>query len=155
MRSYWLTTLCKLQVYIISFCIDCIMFTTNSLVFICHHTHVPLYPFCPPLTSFPSGNHQSVLLTYVFVYLPSTYEWKSQGNCLSLSDLFGLAQYPQGPSMLLEMAKFHLFYGWVVFHCRNIPHLLIVAAPIYILTSSVQRFPFLHILSNMCSFLSS
>ena len=32
----------------ISFCIDCIVLTTNSLVFICHRTYVPLYPFCPP-----------------------------------------------------------------------------------------------------------
>ena len=26
--------------------------------------------------------------------------------------------------MLLHMALFHSFYGWVIFHCINIPHLL-------------------------------
>lgn len=41
----------------------CNVLTTNSLVSIHHHTYAALYPFCPPLTSFHSGNH-------VFVYLP-------------------------------------------------------------------------------------
>ena len=29
-----------------------------------------------------------------------------------------------GPSMLLQMALFH-FYGWIIFHCIYVPHLLI------------------------------
>ena len=28
---------------------------------------------------------------------------------------------PPGPSMLLQMARFHSFYGWVVFHCTFTP----------------------------------
>ena len=27
--------------------------------------------------------------------------------------------------MLLQMAKFHSFYGWVIFYCRNIYHIFI------------------------------
>ena len=34
---------------------------------------------------------------------------KSHGICLSLSGLFQLAQYPRGPSMLLQMERFHFF----------------------------------------------
>ena len=56
-----------------SFCIDCIILTSNNLDFICHHTCVPHYPFRPPLTPFLSGNHSSVLI-HVFVYLPHTSE---------------------------------------------------------------------------------
>jgi len=40
----------------------------------------------------------------------------SYSNCLSLSDLFHLAQCPLSPSMLLQMAIFHSFYGWVIYH---------------------------------------
>ena len=36
-----------------SFFIDCIMFTTNSPVFICHHNYVPLYPFILPIPASP------------------------------------------------------------------------------------------------------
>ena len=34
---------------------------------------------------------------------------KLYGICLSLSDLFHLVQYPQGPSMLSQMARYYLF----------------------------------------------
>ena len=33
---------------------------------------------------------------------------KSYGICVALSDLFHLTQYPLGPSMLLQMARFYL-----------------------------------------------
>ena len=47
---------------------------------------------------------------------------------LFLSDLFHLAQHPQAPSMLLQMAAFSLspftlLYGWVAFYCVCVPHL--------------------------------
>ena len=58
---------------------------------------------------------------------------KSYGTCLSLSDLFHWAWYPPGPSMLLQMAEFHSFYGWVIFHCVYIPHLLMDLGCFYIL----------------------
>ena len=40
--------------------------------------------------------------------------------CLSLYDLFHLAQCPQDPSMLSQMASFLLFHGGVIFHCLGI-----------------------------------
>ena len=41
----------------------------------------------------------------------------------SLSDLLYSVWQSLGPSMLLEMALFHSFYGWVIFYCIHIPHL--------------------------------
>ena len=38
---------------------------------------------------------------------------------LSLYDLFHWVEYPRSPSMLLQMAKFHSFYSWVVFYCKG------------------------------------
>jgi len=48
----------------------------------------------------------------------------SYGICLSLSDLLHLVWESLVPSMLLQMALFYSFYGWVVFHCVYISHLL-------------------------------
>ena len=42
----------------------------------------------------------------------------------ALSDFFRLAESPQGPSRLSQVAWFHSSYGWVIFHCVHIPHLL-------------------------------
>ena len=36
---------------------------------------------------------------------------------LSFSDLFHLALCLLDSSMFLQMARFHSFYGWVIFHC--------------------------------------
>ena len=49
LRSYWFITLCNFRCTLlyISFCVDCIVLTSDSLVFICHHTYLPLYPFRP------------------------------------------------------------------------------------------------------------
>ena len=44
--------------------------------------------------------------------------------CPSLSDLLHSAWYSPGPSMLLQMALFILFYGWVIFIYICAPHLL-------------------------------
>ena len=43
--------------------------------------------------------------------------------CLSLSDLLHSVWWSLGPSMMLQMALFHSLYGWVVFHCVDVPHL--------------------------------
>ena len=60
------------------------MLTTKSLVSIPHHRVASLYPFHPPSTPSPSGNHYSVLFIYVFglvcslillCFIFSTYEW--------------------------------------------------------------------------------
>ena len=40
----------------------------------------------------------------------------SETEYLSFSDLFHEAQYPLGPSTLLQMAEFYPFYGWVTFY---------------------------------------
>ena len=42
----------------------------------------------------------------------------------ALSDFFRLAESPQGPSRLSQVARFHSSYGWVIFRCVHIPHLL-------------------------------
>ena len=34
--------------------------------------------------------------------------------------------YPEGPSMLLQMATFHSFYGWVVFHWKYICYIFFI-----------------------------
>ena len=60
---------------------------------------------------------------FAVFFLDFTYKWYYI-ICLSLYDLFHFAQCPQNPFMLLQMARFHSFYGLVVFHCMYIPHLL-------------------------------
>ena len=47
----------------------------------------------------------------------------SYGVFLSLSDLLHLVWESLVPSMLLQMALFCSFYGWVVFHCVYVSHL--------------------------------
>ena len=47
----------------------------------------------------------------------------SYSICLSLSDWLHLRRWSLLPSMLLQMALFHSFYGWVAVHCAYIPHL--------------------------------
>ena len=42
----------------------------------------------------------------------------------SFSNLFHLTLYPLGPCMLLQMARFHSFYGSVIFHCTYISYLI-------------------------------
>lgn len=41
-----------------------------------------------------------------------------------LSGLFCLAWDSQDSPMLSQVAVFHPFYGWVVFYCKYVPHLL-------------------------------
>ena len=48
----------------------------------------------------------------------------SYGTCLSLSDLPHLVWESLVASVLLQMALFCPFYGWVVLHCVYAPHLL-------------------------------
>ena len=70
LTTYGLITLCNFTCTLlyISFCIDCFVLNPNSLVFTRHHIYVPIYPFCPPPTPFPSGNHQSILFVHVFIF---------------------------------------------------------------------------------------
>ena len=51
-----------------------------------------------------------VLCFHLFCFSDSTYGWNHTTRCLSFSDLFYLASFSQGPSMLLPMARFHFFF---------------------------------------------
>ena len=90
------------------------------------------YPFCP---SHPSALVATTLFSvstclflfglvcsFVF-YIPC----EQNHMVLYFSDLFHLAWYPQGASVLSQMARFHLFNDWVVFHCiYNICHIFFI-----------------------------
>ena len=94
------------------------MFTTNSLVFICHHTYAPFYPFRPPSAPFPSGNR----LAWLRDGEPGVWELSrikavpreeayTTGAEVSRAALFpalqsflGFCETPQNPS-----PKFHFF----------------------------------------------
>ena len=54
---------------------------------------------------------------HLFCYLNSAYKWNH--ICLFLPDLFHIAYYPLGPSMVLQV--FILVYGWVIVHCVCVP----------------------------------
>ena len=77
-----------------------------------------------PLTSNPSSLETTnlisvyvrLLLFFIFIFLDFNIS-KITGICFSLYGLFHLNEYPIHPHILLEMARFHYFYGWVVFHC--------------------------------------
>ena len=85
----------------------------------------PLDPFHPPSWPFLSGNHSSILcvcllvflwfgllIYFLFLFIFFTHIWvTSYYISLSLSHLFHLVS-----SMLLEMARFYLLFGWVVCH---------------------------------------
>ena len=46
--------------------------------------------------------------------------------CLFLSDLLHSVWQSLGPSMSLRMTQFLPFYGWVIFHCIYIYHILFI-----------------------------
>ena len=56
-------------------------------------------------------------LFHWYHFLDFTYKVISYDICLSLSDLLHLVWPFLGPSLLLQMALFHSFYGWVIFYC--------------------------------------
>ena len=86
----------------------------------------PPSPFLPPvLLPCPSGNHHTAVCVYEFLFVCFSclficcfsfvsHMWvKSYASWLFLSDLFCLAQYTQGPSVLSQVAVFHLFLATV------------------------------------------
>jgi len=94
---------------------------------------LPLFP--PPLWQPPVCSLYLFLFSYIcwFVLFFRLYFYvKSYGICLSLSDLFYSVQYPLGPPMLLKMARFILFCGWVMFHCVCVYVCVFVCVCIYI-----------------------
>ena len=81
--------------------------------------------FPHPLTPVPSGNHLFILclcfcfvmlLVHLFCFSELTYKQNYIVVYLSLPDLFHLAHYLLGPSMLFQVARFHSFL-WL----NNIP----------------------------------
>ena len=46
------------------------------------------------------------------------------GIGFSLSDLLHSVWQTLGPPTSLQITPFHLFYGWVIFYCIYVPHLL-------------------------------
>ena len=103
--------------------------TTKSLASIHHDTFDPLYsllsPPHPQLLWWPPLSSLYLCVCFCLVLICSFipvlfyfrfHTWvKSHSICLSPSDLFHL--HPQDPSMLLQIARFHLSYGWILFHC--------------------------------------
>ena len=96
----------------------------QNLISVCHHRVGPFYSFLSPPYPFPPGNHSSVIFFYMFIFVSFGlfiysgifyllvcwffvfHIWViSYSICLSPSDLFHLAQYTQGPSILLQMAS--------------------------------------------------
>ena len=70
---------------------------------------------CGPLEK-GMANHFSILAlrTPWTVWKYSTYKWN---HIVFVYMSFHLAKCPVGLSMLLQMTRFHSFYGWVTFHC--------------------------------------
>ena len=64
-------------------------------------------------------NSQRSFVHY-FCFLNYTYE---RDHVALVFLLFCLALYSLNPSMLLQMARFHSFYGWIIFHCVCIYHI--------------------------------
>ena len=97
----------------------------------------------PSLCPLPSGNH-SVLCIYMFVlfssfivflfvcFLYSTYEWNH--IVFVFLWLISLGIYPQGPSMLSQMARLHLFILWL----SNIPLYIYMLCHIFFIHSSTD-----------------
>ena len=82
--TFWLDT-----------CIYCIMLTTQSLVFIYHHSLTPFthLAFFPPSSPPPPSNQWSVVCLYEFVFCLFFifHMWMiSYGICLFASDLFSI-----------------------------------------------------------------
>ena len=73
-------------------------------------TSMTLLLFCKKLicTFFKKISHVSAIIWY----------------CLSVSDLLHLIWQSPGLSILLQMALFCSFYGWVIVHCINVWYLL-------------------------------
>ena len=96
------------------------MFVTQSQNSFCRHIFDPLPPLPPPPPSFPSGNHHTAICVCEFLFICLVcsfvaYSFISHvwgrlcGSWHLPSDLFCLAWYSQVPSILFQMAVFHLF----------------------------------------------
>ena len=110
--SQWLSIL-HLVVYIC----QCHSLTSSQLTLprpcvlkciLCIYVCIPVLPLCSSEPFFFRFH------TYVLAY----------SICFSLSDLLHSAWQILGPSTSLQITQFHFFYGWIIFHCIYVPHLL-------------------------------
>lgn len=89
-----------------------------------HNTVDSFYPFPPPHPLTVTCYYACVCvfgvfgLVWFFIYfvfffvLCSTYGWNCNSIWLSLSDLFHFSIMPSDLLMLMQIARFHLFYAW-------------------------------------------
>ena len=104
------------------FYFPCSRLTSKNFNSTLHGAINPLHPFCPPSSSPLVANRSVFSLCLVcsfmlFILFFIFHIWvKSYGICLS-TDLFHLAPYLQGQSLLLQLATFPVFNDSVVFHC--------------------------------------
>ena len=68
-----------------------------------------------------SGHLSKVLI--LLLVLAGRVPWQMIPTIKRARNLFYLAQYPLSLLMLLQMARFHSFYGRVIFHCIYVPHI--------------------------------
>ena len=95
------------------------------------HTY-RIIPFTLLPSLFPSGNHQSNLCPYVFVYC-CYYLLLNEGNHTGF-DLLPLTYFTLHYTLNVhpwchKWLDFIVSYGWVVFHCVYIPQLLYLFVP--------------------------
>ena len=103
---------------------------------ICHISRIMLYlSFCDWLNKiFSRFIHIVVYVRISFIFKAEEYPIVCIYNTfafpfihqLHLSIwLISLSMINSNPSMLLQMVLFHsFFYGWVIFHCVYVPHIL-------------------------------
>ena len=133
--------------------LHCVL-TTQSQIIFHHHIFGPLYPLLLP----PFPLVTAILLclwVFLFVffsflvhllisvfYIPhmNQFIW-----FLIFSDFFCLVWYSRDPSMLLQMAVFQLFLGWIVFHCIYIHHIF------FIQSSIIGLYGCFHVLTRVIS----
>lgn len=94
------------------FCIPCTVLTTKNLLSL---VTIQLTSFTHFTLPFPSGNYCYVLSIYLFLFgsviyfLLIFYISHMSEIIVFVFDLLHLLHLPQGPSMLSEMARLHLF----------------------------------------------
>ena len=96
------------------------------------------YPLHPSLTPSTPGIMALLPCSYMFVFVCFGYllflifmlfifhmRVKVYSTCHSPPDLFHLAEYPEGPSVLSQMAVFHLFW-WKKWLCSILLYIYII-----------------------------
>ena len=95
------------------------------------HMSIPISQFIP----IPSPAHVHTVSTSVSLSLPCKqvhlYQFSRfhipiliDNICFFLSDYFTLYNRYSGPSTSLQVTQYCSFYGWGIFHCIYVPHLL-------------------------------